>query len=217
MNNYTDAIEILKYLNKLIDDFSLLPEEVLIKIMKNLDYYQLKTLSKTSRKIEEIYRSKQFESILKNKYWSRQYIGIYGNDEFRIIDKDKPNTIPLPTPNSIRGRPIKHLPKKDVILQRGKFCSTYPRSELIDVMWSIGVQLEYPNYDKQFLIYSLVGAPSHTRLNKQTHSDKEISQWSLNKLNYYYEASNSSKYPNKDILCNLIQIRMDELGVIQYI
>jgi len=190
VNNDADVVEVLNYLNKLIDDFSLLPDDVVIKIMKNLDYYQLKILSKTSKKVEKIYKSKEFEPILRNKYWSRQYTGLYADGKFKIVYKNNP--------------------------QR-KVCKMISRSELVDIMWSIGVQLPNLNYDNEFLIYHLIGAVSPIGLNKQIHPDKEISGWSSIRLNYYYEASNLIKYPNKDILCEFIRNRMDELGSIEYV
>lgn len=221
--NKDDIIQILFYLNKLKDDFELLPYDLLIKIMSELRYDDLVLLNQTSKTINKLYHSSEFSNILQRKIkdkinqpYTYRFEGMINNDgTFNIRDKISKKYIP-----------------------NYKKCEQLNYETLMDIMWSIGVKITSNDYGltKKFLNSKLSeffdvgkkrGRPKQT-CRKTVNSKKcilpkstllhrilpknDISEWDFDKLNYY----NDILYLEKSEMCTMVQIRMEELGTLDY-
>ena len=173
--NRNDTIQILGYLHKLIDDFSLLPDELISKILEYINYEDLQSLYKTNKKFYNLYHSKSFNQQLKtikhNYHTSRFLLSKMNEDllttKFVVFDRLNINLIIIMEQTSLEYK----------FLENERF---------IDIMWLIGIKIKYIQYinDKEDLIEFL---SNKGNLSTDTLDIKgNINSWSLDKLNYYY-------------------------------
>jgi hypothetical protein len=216
-----DIVQILSYLNKLKDDFELLPDELLIKIMAELRYDDLVLLNEASKAVNKLYHSSEFSDILQQKIkdkinaqYTWRFEGMIDIDEiFNVRDKVSQNYI-----------------------SNYRRCEELNHETLMDIMWSIGVKIPVNNHvlNKKFLISKLSelfgvekkrGRPKRTcrtpvnskrciatRFTYRILPKNDISEWDLNKLNYY----NDILGLDKSEMCTMIQTRMEELETLNY-
>lgn len=199
--NKNDIIQILTYLNKLKDDFALLPDEILMKIMAELNYDNLMLLSKTSKRIEILSRSKIFIPILERKLkeklylqYASKYSGFIRNGEFYIIDKEYAKY---------------HDGHAGYIL-----CDDASK---VAIMWEIGVKIHIAKLsNKNFYITYFLNNKYRTKKSRMSpfyNLDKaHFEEWDLDKLAYYHAAKDYTDSQK----CDLIKERMLELDAIEY-
>lgn len=212
--NKNNIIQILSYLDKVKDDLAMLPDDVLIKIMAELDYDDLKLLNETSKSVNDLYHSNKFSYLLKQKLKDKddekykwRFEGIIDDGIFIIKDKNNAD----------------------------KICNNLSYEQLVDIMWSIGVYVEIKlpkSYNGKIYISYLAGIFNiNTGRGKQTarrgkstkhHNIRpnriiakgDLKEWPLDKLKYYYYLFTSD--PEKEQMCNMIEKRMEELGTLKY-
>ena len=102
-------------------------------------------------------------------------------------------------------------------IKRGEACTTWPKENLIKVMWEIGVPaLPSSKDDSQKTKEELVKAIKSSLKNAETKTD--VGGWDIDRLRYYYGwiTTKSLRYRDRetrvtrDYMCELIEKRMKE-------
>ena len=200
--NKDNIMQILGYLNKLKDDFALLPDEILIKIMTNLDYDDLELLSTTSKRIENLYYSTIFAPILKEKLrkiLDYRFSGIKSIGTNELILRDR----------------MGNDEEDGIIYSDINKCMSYDIDILINIMWRLGVKINYVYINDKNILWKLFNEiledgddffnAFHTGL---------FEKWSLDKLNFYYHLY--ANPPIKTKACEMIEDRLKELELLRY-
>ena len=96
-----------------------------------------------------------------------------------------------------------------------RFSETYNRCDLIDIMWQIGCNFpeQVPEQVPEQDIQAIQREETITFLleNQINKSRKELESFTPNKLTYYYNWYCSPEI-SRDIITNLIKMRLDQLG-----